>query len=649
MRPIGAGCATVAPMFRDVSAQPGTESRGIRIAVLGAAVAMVMAMGAADARAEVGVSVSTPAGEAGNATVTVTRTGLLNLSATTVTITTAPGTATPGEDYVPTPSPQTVSFGALENGSKTASVALINDPRDEPNQTFTVTIAASGGEAVAPATATATIHDDDPAPVLALADLSTREGTGAAATPFTFTVDVGVPSEQEIKVTWTAAPQAAGATNAKAPEDFTAATGQLTIPAGARRGTFVVSVVGDNVDEPDETFAVTLSAPVNADLAGTGARPAAVGTIANDDIPTIVVATDAVREGDAGTALLGLPVTLSNPSTRAITAEFATGDVPAGTAGGATAGSDYDAISGTLSWEPGDTTAKTISVVIHGDTVPEPDEIFVITLSAVGAAVQGPPAALGGIINDDGGTVTPGQAGAGTGTGFPGALGRRPHRAAGDGVEADLGQARQRPVLGRLPGVRDGVPREGDDLHRRAGPQQVQDAAQRAHGRDRDGDADPRPDEGLCGAGFPRGCARRSRASRSSRSSATPSSGTRRTTRRPCSAAARCASSSRPGRELLERSQQRSPAREPAAAATRSRKAGSARARATASADGSRGHQPARQAHAQRPPSRRGRRSRSCRPPPGRRRPTQPDASARTTVPWPAWQTTTSQRGIVRE
>jgi hypothetical protein len=27
----------------------------------------------------------------------------------------------------------------------------------------------------------------------------------------------------------------------------------------------------------------------------------------------------------------------------------------------------------------------------------------------------------------------------------------------------------------------------------------------------------------------------------------------------------------------------------------------------------------------------------------------QPEASARTSVPWPAWQTTTSQKGIVRE
>src|SRR6185295_9854371 len=66
--------------------------------------------------------------------------------------------------------------------------------------------------------------------------------------------------------------------------------------------------------------------------------------------------------------------------------------------GTATAGSDYVAQSGTLTF-PAGTTTQTISVVVNGDGVVEGDETFVVTLS--GAPVtkgQG----IGTIVNDDG-------------------------------------------------------------------------------------------------------------------------------------------------------------------------------------------------------------------------------------------------------
>ena len=52
------------------------------------------------------------------------------------------------------------------------------------------------------------------------------------------------------------------------------------------------------------------------------------------------------------------------------------------TAGGtATAGSDYAATSGTLTFNPGVTT-QTITVNVNGDTTVEPDETFFVDLSA---------------------------------------------------------------------------------------------------------------------------------------------------------------------------------------------------------------------------------------------------------------------------
>ena len=59
---------------------------------------------------------------------------------------------------------------------------------------------------------------------------------------------------------------------ATAGSDYTAVTSSVTIAAGQTSGTIVVAVLGDTVVEPDETFTVTLSNPVNATL-GTRRRP----------------------------------------------------------------------------------------------------------------------------------------------------------------------------------------------------------------------------------------------------------------------------------------------------------------------------------------------------------------------------------------
>ena len=58
-----------------------------------------------------------------------------------------------------------------------------------------------------------------------------------------------------------------------------AAAGSLTFVAGERSKAVAVQVVGDRTAETDETFALNLSAPVNATLA----RGAATATIVNDD------------------------------------------------------------------------------------------------------------------------------------------------------------------------------------------------------------------------------------------------------------------------------------------------------------------------------------------------------------------------------
>ena len=81
-----------------------------------------------------------------------------------------------------------------------------------------------------------------------------------------------------------------------------------------------------------------------------------------------------ISEGDSGTQLQQLEVTLSAASANTITVDYTTSDDTA------IAGSDYIATSGTLTFAPGE-TIKTINVPVIGDTVAELQERYLITLS----------------------------------------------------------------------------------------------------------------------------------------------------------------------------------------------------------------------------------------------------------------------------
>jgi predicted extracellular nuclease len=110
----------------------------------------------------------------------------------------------------------------------------------------------------------------------------------------------------------------------------------------------------------------------------------------------------AVVEGDAGTTTLVFTVTRSNADS-AFTVDYATAGVTA------TAGTDFVAASGTLTFEAGGAPTRTISVTVNGDIDAEPNETLSVTLS--GLAVTSGQATLAdaegiGTITDDEVTFT---------------------------------------------------------------------------------------------------------------------------------------------------------------------------------------------------------------------------------------------------
>jgi hypothetical protein len=118
------------------------------------------------------------------------------------------------------------------------------------------------------------------------------------------------------------------------------------------------------------------------------------GSVGGPEPVVLAVADASVWEGDRGPSKLAVAVTLSSASSQAITVSYRTVD------GTALAKSDYSATSGTLTFQPGE-TSRTISVSIKGDRKREADETFSVQLSnAVGATIEDGSATVT-ILNDD--------------------------------------------------------------------------------------------------------------------------------------------------------------------------------------------------------------------------------------------------------
>ncbi len=122
---------------------------------------------------------------------------------------------------------------------------------------------------------------------------------------------------------------------------------------------------------------------------------ASITALARYTRPAITVADIAIPEGQRTSSLAPFDVRLSCPAALPVSVHFGTSDSTATVADG-----DYDAASGTLTFQPGE-TRKTVSVVVHGDLVPEPDEVFLLALGAQVHASLATARATCTIVNDD--------------------------------------------------------------------------------------------------------------------------------------------------------------------------------------------------------------------------------------------------------
>ncbi len=177
--------------------------------------------------------------------------------------------------------------------------------------------------------------------------------------------------------------------------DFVNTGGTINFANGEMTKTFTVTICNDTVVEGNETFTVTLAGATGGATIGTPAT--ATVTITDDDVttlPALTINDVRVFEGDSGTVNAVFTVTASAASTTAFTVNYATANNTA------TAGVDYVATSGTLTFAPGQTT-RTITVQVIGDLLKEANETFFVNLSAPTGATIADPQGLGVIVDDD--------------------------------------------------------------------------------------------------------------------------------------------------------------------------------------------------------------------------------------------------------
>ncbi len=281
------------------------------------------------------------------------------------------GNATEGVDYAAASG--SVLFTAGES-EQTVSIQTIEDSIYELDDTFNLrltkpAVPGTGGYGynVARDLAVGTISNDDARPALSIDDVTVTEGATDSVKAATFTVTkTGLTDVSGmVKVATSEQTAAAGS-------DYTESSTELTFTPNETTKEFTIDVLGDELDEVDETFAVILSEPTALTIAdGQG-----VGTITDDDeaSASFAIGDVWVMEGNSGTTAATLTVTKSGETGKTTTVNYATAD------SSAKKGLDYNEKSGLLSFGPAE-TSKSITVEVKVDSLDEANKVLFVNLS----------------------------------------------------------------------------------------------------------------------------------------------------------------------------------------------------------------------------------------------------------------------------
>ena len=160
---------------------------------------------------------------------------------------------------------------------------------------------------------------------------------------------------------------------ATAGSDYTAVSQTVSFAAGQTSKTVSIPITNDSLAEGDETVILSLSSPSSGCVLGSP-KAAGLTIVDNETTPTFFLAGTSYSVNE-GAGSLAIAVKRSGSTSTAKTVVIKTANSTA------TAGSDYTAVSQTLSFAAGQ-TYKTVSIPIINDTLAEGDESFSVSLSS---------------------------------------------------------------------------------------------------------------------------------------------------------------------------------------------------------------------------------------------------------------------------
>ena len=278
------------------------------------------------------------------------------------------GTATSGGDYTALSGSVTVAAGS---SSVNIPVAIIDDSADENSETVELRLTIGSSYTVgstARHTLTITDNDDPPPPTPAANFATASSSVGEGAGTRNVAVNLAPAPQSGITLSYSV-----GGT-ATSGGDYTALSGSVTVAAGSSSVNIPVAIIDDSADENSETVELRLTIGSGYTVGGTARHTLTITD--NDDPPpptpaaNFATASSSVGEG-AGTR--NVAVNLAPAPQSGITLSYSVG-------GTATEGSDYTALSGSVTVAAGSSSVN-IPVAIIDDSADENSETVELRLT----------------------------------------------------------------------------------------------------------------------------------------------------------------------------------------------------------------------------------------------------------------------------
>ena len=296
----------------------------------------------------------------------------------TVAYATSDGSAQAGSDY--TADNGSLTFNAGDT-SQTVEITVLTDSVEEGQETLTLTLSsasnatlddASGIGAIENGESSSDTQEDPPSedPVVLLTAAFANVPADHNGDNFTFQLNFS----ENVNAGYTQIRDHA----------FTVDGGSIANAYRQAQG----SNQGWNVEvDPTGNGAVSITLPETTDCDAAGAICTDDERMLSHATSEIVAGPPAISVSDAAAqeaegAVLEFSVTLSHPSSRTVTVSYVTAD------GTATAGDDYTAASGSLTFNAGD-TSQTVEITVLTDSEDEGQETLTLTLSNPSQATLG--------------------------------------------------------------------------------------------------------------------------------------------------------------------------------------------------------------------------------------------------------------------